>query len=70
MSRLVELKMTKCTLYLTEAEIIKSLPEEIFILGLQRGKAFKRAAQRREAVDKKYHTSESACIYSRADREW
>lgn len=40
--KLIEIKITKATLFLTESELLNNLPEHIIRLGLERGKAIKR----------------------------
>jgi hypothetical protein len=49
MLKLVELKLTKTTLYLTELELLTFLPVPIIETGIKRGKRIKRAAASREA---------------------
>ena len=44
----IMIKLTKCILILTEQELIKGLPDDLFIKGLKRGKAY----QRQERVKK------------------
>jgi len=44
----LRIKLTKCTLILTEQELVKGLPEDLFIKGIKRGKAY----QRQERVKK------------------
>ena len=41
----IEIKITKAILYLTERELLNNLPKELIALGLERGRAFKRAKQ-------------------------
>jgi len=41
----IEIKITKAVLYLTEKELLSNLPKELIALGLERGKALKRARQ-------------------------
>ena len=36
--KMIEIKLTKCRLILTEAEITKNLPPEIIVKGITRGK--------------------------------
>lgn len=45
--RMIEVKLTKCVLYLTEAELINLLAKDpaIWQQAIQRGKAFKRHEQ-------------------------
>jgi len=40
--KLIEIKITKATLFLTESELLNNLPLNIIELGLKRGKAIKR----------------------------
>ncbi len=50
--RLVEIKITKATIVLTEAELMRGLPRELLIVGLRRGKAIRRR-RRAEARHRK-----------------
>ena len=43
---LVEIRITKATLYIDEAELWKHLPREIIAEGLRKGKAIKRGRER------------------------
>lgn len=43
MARLLEIRITKARLFLTERELLNALPPELFKLGIQRGKAILRA---------------------------
>lgn len=53
--KLVEVKLTKTTLYLYEAELIAVIPAEMLEQGIRRGKAIKRATNKREVkLPKKY----------------
>ena len=50
---LVEIRITKATLYIDEEELWKHLPKEIIAEGLRKGKAIKRSRERirRESND-------------------
>jgi len=43
--KLIEIKITKASLFLTESELLNNLPPNIIELGLKRGKAIKRWRQ-------------------------
>ena len=47
-NKLLEIKITKATLFLYEQELLKVLPEKVFIQGLKRGKAILRSRQAKE----------------------
>jgi hypothetical protein len=51
--KLVEVKLTKTTLYLTELEIMTFLPLPIIETGIKRGKKIKRAAAAKQAGEGK-----------------
>lgn len=42
MSKMVCIKLTKCTLVLSERELLQALPRYLFLKGLRKGKAFDR----------------------------
>ncbi len=43
--KLIEIKITKATLFLTQSELVNSLSPELFKLAVKRGKAIKRKRQ-------------------------
>jgi len=49
MLKLVELKLTKATIYLTELEIMTFIPLPLFETGIRRGKKIKRKEHSRQA---------------------
>lgn len=55
--KLLELKMTKCTLFLTETEINKLLAQQpkLWETALKRGKGILRNRQHEGRKEKKYH---------------
>jgi len=61
MLKLVEVKLTKTTLYLTEQEILLFLPVPIIETGIKRGKKIKRAAAAKQAGEKRGGESLSEC---------
>jgi len=50
--RLIEIKITKATLFLYEHELLNNLPREVLKTALQRGKAIKRRRQYEDRVKK------------------
>lgn len=52
MDKLVEIKLTKCVLYLEESELIKLIPPDLFIKALKTGKAIKRTQSFKERLKK------------------
>ncbi|HBQ26318.1 MAG TPA: hypothetical protein DD791_07990 [Syntrophomonas sp.] len=55
MAKMLEIKASRCTLYLTEQELQSLLSRDpnLWREALRRGKAFSRATQTRERVQKK-----------------
>ena len=49
MLNVVELKLTKATIYLTELEILTFIPRPLIETGIKRGKKIKRKDQARQA---------------------
>lgn len=58
MDKYIALKLTKMTLLLTEQEIIKALPQNLLMTGLQRGKGFMRG-QRVEQWERSGNSDEN-----------
>lgn len=52
--KMLEIKLTKCTLFLYESELMKSLSEDLIIKGLKRGKGILRNRKQQEREQKKY----------------
>lgn len=50
--QLLEIKITKATLFLTERELLDSLPRELFVRALRRGKGIKRRRQYESRLEK------------------
>ena len=51
--RLIEVRITKGTLFLTESELLHSLPEAVLVAALQRGKAIMRSRRLNERQGKR-----------------
>jgi hypothetical protein len=51
--KLIEIKITKATLFLTEQELIKGLSPEALKVALQRGNAIKRRRQHEARLQKR-----------------
>ena len=54
--KLIEIKVTKATLFLTEKELLRNLPPEVLKTALQRGKAILRRRQYEARVTKEVDT--------------
>ncbi len=54
--KLIEIRITKATLFLTEQELLNSLPPEVLKTALQRGKAILRRRQYENRVTKEVDT--------------
>lgn len=50
--KLLEIKITKAVLFLTEQELVSALPKELFFEALRRGKAIMRSRQAKERAGK------------------
>ena len=54
--KLIEIKVTKATLFLTEKELLRNLPPEVLKTALQRGKAILRRRQYEARLKKEVDT--------------
>jgi len=54
--KLIEIRITKATLFLTEQELLHNLPPEVIKTALQRGKAILRRRQYEARVKKEVDT--------------
>ena len=54
MPKLIEIKATKCTLFLYENELMEVLPQELMIKALKRGKAIMRSRKQKEREANKF----------------
>lgn len=63
--KFIEIRLTKCVLYLTPKEIQGLLKHdhELWKQALMRGKAFKRSASRKEQEAKKFADHEAGNLY-------
>lgn len=52
--KLIEIKITKATLFLTEKELLSSLPPDLLKTALRRGKAILRRRQHEARAAKKF----------------
>ncbi|HHU87398.1 MAG TPA: hypothetical protein GXZ25_11480 [Peptococcaceae bacterium] len=50
--KLIEIKVTKATLFLTEQELLNCLPPDLLKTALQRGKAIKRRRQHEARLER------------------
>ena len=50
MSKLLEIRITKATLFLYETELVNALPKELFTKALGRGKGILRSRQREKHI--------------------
>lgn len=55
---MIEIKVTKASLYLTEKELFDNLPKDLLVTALKRGKAFKRAAAHKRRGREKHDREE------------
>lgn len=52
MDKLVEIRLTKCKLFLKESELIKLIPSPLFEEGLKRGKGILRNQKFKERIER------------------
>ena len=57
----LEIKITKATLFLTEGELLRALPQELYIEALRRGKGIKRSRLARKRAEQRAEKNLKEC---------
>jgi len=70
MSKMVQLKMTKAVLYLTEAEIYQNLPPDLIVTAIKRGKWERRIARSRKTDIELAEKMELKAMRARGEPPW